>query len=468
MPKSDEDINFIELLLGPRGETLRAMEKESGARVMIRGRGSTKDGLDEEKEDLHVLIVGRNDDHIRRAEDMVRDILFDPSLAVKLKERQLNNLGGRAGATMDDPSIKSITIAVKKTVAGSIIGRGGEVIRELKDKSGANIVVNDDEDPDNRGCIVHIRGSKKSVEKAEELVMNIIRDTEAAIADRLAGRVGSLPNDDRITFDVSVPEDRVGLVIGARGATIKALQARYNVKINVTTPEENTANPQVRLVYVLAPNQTIFNACNEEIQRIIAPPVLGMGNMMGGATQNEIYSVPQDKIGLVIGKGGSTIKGIQANTGCKVQVQPLIPDNFMRGISLEGTDQQRQAAKEEIDGVIAAYAAGNYKTYSQERFGQFQQQAQQYNQQQYSQQQYTQQQMYYDQQQHAAQWQAYYAQQAQQQAAAAASNGAVATGQEQKYTREQWKAWKAYYDQFFGENSMPSSPPPHLLLEEEK
>lgn len=42
--KDYPDINFVGLLLGPRGNTLRQLQEESGARLAIRGKGSVKDG----------------------------------------------------------------------------------------------------------------------------------------------------------------------------------------------------------------------------------------------------------------------------------------------------------------------------------------------------------------------------------------------------------------------------------------
>ena len=38
------EINFVGLLIGPRGNTLKAMERENGAKIIIRGKGSVKEG----------------------------------------------------------------------------------------------------------------------------------------------------------------------------------------------------------------------------------------------------------------------------------------------------------------------------------------------------------------------------------------------------------------------------------------
>ena len=38
------EINFVGLLIGPRGNTLKSMEKDTGAKIIIRGKGSVKEG----------------------------------------------------------------------------------------------------------------------------------------------------------------------------------------------------------------------------------------------------------------------------------------------------------------------------------------------------------------------------------------------------------------------------------------
>ena len=63
------DINFVGLLIGPRGNTLKNMEKDTGAKIIIRGKGSVKEGkvgrkdgqpLPGEDEPLHVHYVKGN------------------------------------------------------------------------------------------------------------------------------------------------------------------------------------------------------------------------------------------------------------------------------------------------------------------------------------------------------------------------------------------------------------------------
>ncbi|VEL27666.1 unnamed protein product, partial [Protopolystoma xenopodis] len=45
IPQEDNPhINFVGLLIGPRGNTLKALEKDTSAKIIIRGKGSVKDG----------------------------------------------------------------------------------------------------------------------------------------------------------------------------------------------------------------------------------------------------------------------------------------------------------------------------------------------------------------------------------------------------------------------------------------
>lgn len=57
--------NFIGLIIGPRGNTQKRMQKETNTKIAIRGRGSVKEGAARdpkydygEDEELHVLITG--------------------------------------------------------------------------------------------------------------------------------------------------------------------------------------------------------------------------------------------------------------------------------------------------------------------------------------------------------------------------------------------------------------------------
>ncbi|PWY76621.1 hypothetical protein BO83DRAFT_235191 [Aspergillus eucalypticola CBS 122712] len=77
------EINFIGLLIGPRGNTLKKMESESGAKIAIRGKGSVKEGkgrsdaahASNQEEDLHCLIMADTEEKVNKAKKLVHNVI---------------------------------------------------------------------------------------------------------------------------------------------------------------------------------------------------------------------------------------------------------------------------------------------------------------------------------------------------------------------------------------------------------
>lgn len=83
------------------------------------------------------------------------------------------------------------------------------------------------------------------------------------------------------------------------------------------------------------------------------------GNDAGKVTE-EIY-VPSEAVGMIIGKGGETIKEMQSSTGCKINVsQPQQPD-VQRQIGLVGfpaaIEEAKRAIWDKVDTVVCTISA---------------------------------------------------------------------------------------------------------------
>ncbi|EPB80778.1 KH domain protein [Ancylostoma ceylanicum] len=76
------ELNFVGLLIGPRGNTLKSLEAETGAKIIIRGKGSVKEGklgsrlgpMPGENEPLHAYVTGTDQATIKKACDKVGHI----------------------------------------------------------------------------------------------------------------------------------------------------------------------------------------------------------------------------------------------------------------------------------------------------------------------------------------------------------------------------------------------------------
>ncbi|KAJ0826104.1 putative transcription factor interactor and regulator CCHC(Zn) family [Helianthus annuus] len=105
--------NFIGLIIGPRGNTQKRMEKETGAKIVIRGKGSVKEGRfgqkrdlkfdPSENEDLHVLVEAETQEGLDAAAGMVEKLLHPVDEGLnEHKRQQLRELAALNGTIRDD------------------------------------------------------------------------------------------------------------------------------------------------------------------------------------------------------------------------------------------------------------------------------------------------------------------------------------------------------------------------------
>ncbi|XP_028658977.1 splicing factor 1 [Erpetoichthys calabaricus] len=109
------EINFVGLLIGPRGNTLKNIEKECSAKIMIRGKGSVKEGkvgrkdgqmLPGEDEPLHALVTANTMENVKKAVEQIRNILKQgietPEDQNDLRKMQLRELARLNGTLRED------------------------------------------------------------------------------------------------------------------------------------------------------------------------------------------------------------------------------------------------------------------------------------------------------------------------------------------------------------------------------
>ncbi|CAH2085907.1 unnamed protein product [Euphydryas editha] len=153
------DINFVGLLIGPRGNTLKAMEKETGAKIIIRGKGSVKEGkvgrkdgqpLPGEDEPLHAYITATNADCVKKAVEKIKEVIRQgvevPEGQNDLRRMQLRELAQLNGTLResDAPRCANCSAADHKTwlcpdkpnVTNSIVcsscGGAGHIARDCR------------------------------------------------------------------------------------------------------------------------------------------------------------------------------------------------------------------------------------------------------------------------------------------------------------------------------------------------
>ncbi|XP_043576351.1 far upstream element-binding protein 3-like isoform X2 [Chiloscyllium plagiosum] len=302
----------------------------------------------------------------------------------QIVDRCRNGPGFHNDIDSSNSAIQEIQIPASKV--GLVIGKGGETIKQLQERTGVKmIMIQDGPLPTGADKPLRITGDPYKVQQAKEMVMEIIRDKDQG--DFRRNEYGSRIGGNSI--DVAVPRFAVGIVIGRNGEMIKKIQNDAGVRIQFK-PDDGIMTD--RIAQVMGPpdrcqhashmiNELIHTAQERDGQSGFGGPGRGRGRgrsdwNMGppGGMQEITYTIPADKCGLVIGRGGETIKSINQQTGAHVELQRNPPPNsdpnirifIIRG-ALQQIEHARQLIEEKINGGPGPGGPGGFNTspYSQ-------------------------------------------------------------------------------------------------------
>ncbi|XP_064163101.1 far upstream element-binding protein 3 isoform X2 [Anguilla rostrata] len=399
----DKMVGFI---IGRGGEQITRIQLESGCKIQI---AADSGGM----MDRPCTLTG-SPDCIEQAKRLLSQIV----------ERCRNGPGFHS--EMDGNSaVQEIIIPACKV--GLVIGKGGDTIKQLQERTGVKMLMIQD-GPMNTGADkpLRITGDPYKVQQARELVVEIIKDQ----GDFRPGRNDFGSRLGGSSIDVAVPRFAVGIVIGRNGEMIKKIQNDAGVRIQfkpddgispdriaqvMGQPERcqhavhlinelvHTAQPvssQTRARWPLdgatlaSPSAgleplSLWLGGGELLRQAYGQERDGFGGPAGprgrgrgrgewnmgapGGLQEVTYTIPADKCGLVIGKGGETIKNINQQSGAHVELQRNPPPNTdpnVRIFSIRGTPQQMELARQLIDEKIGGSGLSSSSSFGLNPFSQ--------------------------------------------------------------------------------------------------
>lgn len=188
-----------------------------------------------------------------KAKAEINRIIDDSGMAANARaaaERPRDAASGRASS--HQPALRdgedSMQIMVPDRTVGLIIGRGGETIRDLQERSGCHVNIVGEQKSVNGLRPVNLIGSREAASRAKDLIMEIVESDsknaatkDRAPAQRDSGRdagysanYGGGGNSDKASDSIFVPSEAVGMIIGKGGETIKDIQSTTGCKINVS------------------------------------------------------------------------------------------------------------------------------------------------------------------------------------------------------------------------------------------
>ncbi|KAI9155357.1 Far upstream element-binding protein 2 [Paramyrothecium foliicola] len=324
----------------------------------------------------------RDDRRGGHGRDFERERSFSPERRGRPFSPRGNNGRERSPLRGDD---NSETIQIESSLVGLIIGRQGENLRRIEADTNCRVqfLAATDGGPFRQCKISGPRHRRADVKTAinriiEDSGMGALNRAQEKPRDPNKGGATAL-RDGEDHMQIMVPDRTVGLIIGRGGETIRDLQERSGCHINIVG-ESKSVNG-LRPVNLIGTPEAAARA-KDAIMEIVdsdsrgeAAPGLskpapsgrrdgpprdsggGGGGAGGGGFDkiNDAIYVPSDAVGMIIGKGGETIREMQNSTGCKINVaQSSGPGETQREIALIGTRDSIARAKEAIEEKVEA------------------------------------------------------------------------------------------------------------------
>mmetsp|Transcript_27952 Transcript_27952/g.54458 ORF Transcript_27952/g.54458 Transcript_27952/m.54458 type:complete len:497 (-) Transcript_27952:456-1946(-) len=209
---------------------------------------------------------------------------IDPRVAKALA--QIQAATGADGKVKGSGPEMSDTFDCPQHLVGRVIGRGGETVRELQNKTGCTVSI-DQNFPHGVPRKITVSGPSSLIAAAKNMIHNVMEMGPVALGDGIrrpppstSSYSGGAPksfggNADRI---VKCEPHLVGKIIGRRGETVNELQARTGCKISIdqSMPQGEPRNIQ------LFGTEDQCDKAQDLIRKIMANPFQSLGSLING------------------------------------------------------------------------------------------------------------------------------------------------------------------------------------------
>uniref|UniRef100_A0A915J1V6 K Homology domain-containing protein n=1 Tax=Romanomermis culicivorax TaxID=13658 RepID=A0A915J1V6_ROMCU len=348
----------VGLIIGRGGENITNMQNETGCKIQMsqtyqdnngkQMRGcsltGTKLAIDKAKRCLESIIEksGGTLPPMKNgsSSSMNNNMVSSPTSGMGGGPASMNFPGGGKMVTIE--------MQIPGTKCGLIIGKGGETIKQLQEKAQVKMVMIQENNQVTSGYKpLRIIGEPDKIEVAKRLVEEVMYSKDDK-PPAFMNEYGSMaPKAGASMGEVIVPRSAVGVIIGKNGETIRRLTLESGAKIQFK-PDTNAPERTAYIVGSADQIQRATEMITDLVNRAISQDQNGGMRMMrllyvqGSEAADVFYMhVPANKTGLVIGKGGETIKQISAESGARVELsREPAPSDTEKVFVVRGTPYQ--------------------------------------------------------------------------------------------------------------------------------
>ncbi|XP_008838675.1 poly(rC)-binding protein 3 isoform X8 [Nannospalax galili] len=288
-------------IIGKKGETVKKMREESGARINI-SEGNCPERI--------VTITGPTD-AIFKAFAMI---------AYKFEEDIINSMSN-SPATSKPPV--TLRLVVPASQCGSLIGKGGSKIKEIRESTGAQVQVAGDMLPNSTERAVTISGTPEAIIQCVKQICVVMLE--------------SPPKGATIPYR---PKPASTPVIFAGGQA-------YTIQGQYAIPHPD----QLTKLHQLAMQQTPFPPLGQT-----NPAFPGLDASPPASTHE--LTIPNDLIGCIIGRQGTKINEIRQMSGAQIKIANATEGSSERQITITGTPANISLAQYLINARLTSEVTG--------------------------------------------------------------------------------------------------------------
>ncbi|CAJ1050429.1 poly(rC)-binding protein 2 isoform X3 [Scomber scombrus] len=282
------------LMHGKKGESVKKMREESGARINI-SEGNCPERI--------ITLAGPT-----------TAIFKAFSMIIEKLEEDISSSMTNSTATSKPPV--TLRIVVPASQCGSLIGKGGCKIKEIRESTGAQVQVAGDMLPNSTERAITIAGTPQSIIECVKQICVVMLE--------------SPPKGVTIPYR---PKPSGSPVIFAGGQSSSA-----------------AISPQLTKLHQLAMQQSPFP---------IAPSNQGFTGIDASAqTSSHEMTIPNDLIGCIIGRQGAKINEIRQMSGAQIKIANPVDGSTDRQVTITGSPASISLAEYLINARLSSEATG--------------------------------------------------------------------------------------------------------------
>uniref|UniRef100_A0A8B9RJC5 Poly(rC) binding protein 2 n=1 Tax=Astyanax mexicanus TaxID=7994 RepID=A0A8B9RJC5_ASTMX len=281
-------------IIGKKGESVKKMREESGARINI-SEGNCPE---------RIITLAGPTTAIFKAFSMIIDKL----------EEDISSSMSNSTATSKPPV--TLRIVVPASQCGSLIGKGGCKIKEIRESTGAQVQVAGDMLPNSTERAITIAGTPLSIIECVKQICVVMLE--------------SPPKGVTIPYR---PKPSGSPVIFAGGQAY-AVQGQHAIP-----------QPDLTKLHQLAMQQSPF-------------PLAPTGMDASAQTGSHELTIPNDLIGCIIGRQGAKINEIRQMSGAQIKIANPVEGSNDRQVTITGSPASISLAEYLINARLSSEATG--------------------------------------------------------------------------------------------------------------